>query len=298
MKINSTLVIWFCVLSGGLKAQNPWIGRHGTDRDYKRLFFLNLQYTQSWLRSDTATYNSLLWADDFVHQSGSSGLLFPKKAISKVFGEPRIKTIEYFYPDDVRIYFVDPDAAMVIARPLYKAITSALEEYSIYNDVYVKRNGQWTCVSANITNSRTPTEATKLVCHMIPDSIPLVSAYRATAAEREAVKLIHRQVWEAESKGDTNLLHKWISDDFFLIHQTGSLLVKPDYFQFIQPVDLKKGYTERNFQIRFPKKDLAMVQYARISATNPMTGIQINEIYSKQTGRWLCATIHQTPIQN
>src|SRR5687768_5897322 len=117
--------------------QAAFAQKFGTATDYKRLYFLNLQYTQSWVRSDTATYNHLLWADDFVHQNGADGLLYPKKKISPLFGKPRFEKLEYFFPENVIIQFITNEAAMVFARPSLLLVGQSTESFSQYNDVYV-----------------------------------------------------------------------------------------------------------------------------------------------------------------
>ncbi len=102
-----------------LAAQSKFNQLYGTEQDYKRLWYLNIQYIQSWVHSDTATYDKLLWAEDFVHQSGANGYLYPKKEIMPIFGEKRFEGIEYFFADDTQILFITDSVAMILSRPLY-----------------------------------------------------------------------------------------------------------------------------------------------------------------------------------
>jgi Domain of unknown function (DUF4440) len=160
MKKNSIvlcmgLAFSLCFSTVSVKAQSL-----GTEEDVKQLKSLNSQYIQSWIRSDTATYNSKLWADDFLQQN-SDGSLSNKKETGARFGKPRYHLIQYFYADNVEVRFITADVAMVHAlTPLLMkdANGNLISGTSQYCDVYVRRGGKWVCVSANITNIAQPSK--------------------------------------------------------------------------------------------------------------------------------------------
>src|SRR5687767_5714591 len=79
-------------------AQSPTFSqKYGTEEDYHRLFFLNIHYVQSWVRADSATFNRLLWAEDWIQQNSGDGLLYSKKQMLPVFGTERFEALNYFY---------------------------------------------------------------------------------------------------------------------------------------------------------------------------------------------------------
>lgn len=127
----------------------------GTEEDVKQLKYLNSLYIQSYIHSDTATYNRLLWAEDFIQQ-GSNGTLQDKKECMVGFGKPRFDQIQYFYADNVEVRFITSDVAMIHARTPFLEKDSQAPGMSQYNDVYVRRGGKWICVSANITRINQP----------------------------------------------------------------------------------------------------------------------------------------------
>lgn len=124
----------------------------GTAEDVHQLKYLNSLYIRSYMHSDTATYNRVLWAEDFMQQS-SNGSLVTRKDCMIRFGQPRLHQILYFYADDVQIRFITNDVAMVYSKNPYamKDGDRVIKGITQYNDVYVRRAGQWKCVSANIT---------------------------------------------------------------------------------------------------------------------------------------------------
>jgi hypothetical protein len=118
-----------------------------------RLIYLNSLYLQSYIRSDTATFNNLLWADEFT-QTNPDGSVFTRKENAIRFGKPRFDKIVYFYGDSIDITFLKPDKAVIYVRnPSGFNINGKLEEsVSWYKDTYEKRKGAWKCVAAVIKN--------------------------------------------------------------------------------------------------------------------------------------------------
>ena len=83
--------------------------------DLNRLMYLNSLYLQSYIHSDTATYNKLLWAEEFT-QTNSDGSVFTRKENAIRFGKPRYDKIAYFYGDNIKITFLKDDLAEIYVR--------------------------------------------------------------------------------------------------------------------------------------------------------------------------------------
>lgn len=152
---NLINVLLLTLLSNACMAQETT-----QEEDVNRLIYLNSLYIQSFVHSDTATYDKLLWADDFMQQNSNGTLLNKDKCMVR-FGKPRFDSIDYFYADNVQIRFITKDVAMIHARSPYgirtgDSISTGADQY---NDVYVRRNGNWICVSANIINIKNPEKA-------------------------------------------------------------------------------------------------------------------------------------------
>jgi ketosteroid isomerase-like protein len=292
------------VLIGGVITssfgQSTFNQKYGTENDYKRLYFLNIQYIQSWVKSDTNTYNKLLWADDFVHQNSSDGHLYTKERLSPIFGEPRFDSIDYFYAENISIRFINSDAAMIFARTPFHANGSASESVSQYNDLYVKRNGKWLCVSASVTkiieSSKGPAELKK-----IPEYIQLMSYTDGSAKDEQILKTLNGKHAEAFAKSDATLLKPILADDFVLLSENGLLYSKEEVLKQLQAStdnSIATYYIE-NYTIRFVASDLAIIHGAFIANTKggKKTGTQYNDIYVKRDDSWLCVSGNNTPIQ-
>jgi hypothetical protein len=124
------------------------------EEDKNRLMYLNSLYLQSYVKSDTATFDKLLWADEFT-QTNPDGSVFTRKENALRFGQPRFDKIFYFYGDNIKITFFRDDLAEIYVRnPSGFLIDGKLQEsVSWYKDTYQKINGVWKCISAVIKNS-------------------------------------------------------------------------------------------------------------------------------------------------
>jgi hypothetical protein len=271
--------------------------KFGSESDHKRLYYLNTQYINSWVHSDTATYNQLLWADDFVHQSGSTGLLFPKTQIGKIFGQPRFHEIAYFYPDEVQIRFISNDAALVFAKPPYLGINDKEESLSRYNDVYVRRNGAWVCVSANVTNI----EGKPAKFSNPPEFVQLISYKKGSEKDIEILENLNQKHAEAFMKLKPLLLKDILADDFILLASNGQLYEKDVVLRSLVGKSNKtETYKIENQQIRFVANDVAMIHAAIIVSDKDgiKTGVQYNDIYVKREEKWVCVSGNNTLINN
>ena len=122
--------------------------------DLNRLMYLNSLYLQSYIHSDTATFNKLLWAEEFT-QTNPDGSVFTRKENAIRFGKPRYDKIAHFYGDNIKITFLKDDVAVIYVRnPSGFLIDGKLEKsVSWYKDTYQKRSGEWKCISAVIKNN-------------------------------------------------------------------------------------------------------------------------------------------------
>jgi hypothetical protein len=284
-----------------LAAQPKFNQQYGTEQDYKRLWYLNIQYIQSWVHSDTATYDKLLWAEDFVHQSGANGYLYPKKEIMPIFGEKRFEGIEYFYADNTQIQFITESVAMVLSRPPYYGKNSTGESVTQYNDVYVKRNGNWICVSANIT-AVTNSDAPLPILKKIPPAIKFITFIKKSENEIAEITKLHRLMKKMFEKADYNKAEDLLDKQFILLAKDGRLLSRENLLiQFKKKTKkIFNPYTVENLFIRFVATDVAMVHGAMLykSRNNEISAIQFNDIYVKRGNGWKCVSANNTPIKN
>lgn len=273
--------------------------KYGTEEDYRRLFYLNTQYIQSYIKSDTATHNSLLWADDFIQQ-GPSGNLIPKKQLELYFGKPRFDKIEFFYADDVIVQFITNDAAMVYATTPLRLKGEAVTSWSRYNDVYIKRNGEWKCVSANIADMPKPGDVRAAFSKVAP--LPQIISYHpGTEADRDELKQLNAKHAEAFARSKSELLKDVLADDYTLLESNGMLYKKTEVLEQVKTS--AKGNTIENFKIenlviRFVAADVAMIHAAIVMELKGGTarGTQYNDIYVKRGGKWVCVAGNNASI--
>ena len=119
--------------------------------DLNRLMYLNSLYLQSYIHSDTATFEKLLWAEEFT-QTNPDGSVLTREEMAIRFGKPRYDKIVYFYGDNIKITFLKDDLAEIYVRnPSGFLIDGELKKsVAWYKDTYQKRNGEWKCISAVI----------------------------------------------------------------------------------------------------------------------------------------------------
>jgi Domain of unknown function (DUF4440) len=294
-------VMMLVVAKNQLTAQSKFHQQYGSVKDYKRLWYLNIQYIQSWVHSDTATYDKLLWAEDFVHQSGGNGYLYPKKEIMPIFGEKRFNDIEYFYADNTRIQFITDSVAIVFSRPPYLGKGSGVESLSQYNDVYVKRNGSWICVSANITAIKDGNVLLP-VLNRIPPVTNFVRLLKGNDEEITALTKLSRRTREIFEQADVKKAEALLDNQFMMITQDGSLYTKKELLARLKKKTQKAAapYTLENLSVRYVAEDVAMVHGVVIFKLpdGGMSGIQFNDIYVKRSNNWKCVSSNNTPVKN
>lgn len=278
--------------------------KYGTDEDHRRLYFLNIQYIQSWVRSDTATYNHLLWADDFVHINSSDGAVIPKKELAPLFGKPRFERLEYFYPENVVIQFIRNDAAMIYAKTSLGLAGQQKEISGRYNDVYLKRDGKWICVAANTVAIPSPGADNPVQGFTkIPEPTQFISFYIGTENDKNILKELNAKYAEAFARSKSEMVENILAEDFTLQASNGQLYKKQDMFDQIRNQAKNNNidtYSIENLGIRFVASDIAMI-YAIFVAKQKdgkSTATQYNDIYVKRQGNWVCVSGNNTPVKN
>ncbi len=305
LSASTMLFVFLFSMSFSVHAQQTtFIQKYGTDTDYKRLYFLNIQYIQSWVRSDTTTYNNLLWADDFVHINSSDGAVIPKKELAPLFGRPRFERLEYFYPENVMIQFITNDAAMIYAKTSLGLVGQQRELSGRYNDVYLKRNGKWICVAANTVaipfpgTDNPPSGFTK-----IPEPTKFISFYNGTESDKNSLKELNAKHAEAFARSKNELVENILAEDFILQAANGQLYKKQEVLEQIRSQAKNNNldtYSIENLGIRFVAADIAMIYAVFVAKRKDgiSTATQYNDIYVKRNGSWVCVSGNNAPVIN
>ena len=113
--------------------------------DVETLKQLNHDYVQSFLNSDAKRYDELI-AENFICIE-PNGQLVDRATFLEQAAKP--VTAEYFHVEDVEIRIFG-DFAQIMARTPYR-YPSGREGVSRYIDCWMKRDGQWKAISAQIT---------------------------------------------------------------------------------------------------------------------------------------------------
>jgi len=300
MKKLAVILNLFILVAVNSSSYAQFQSKYGTEKDFKRLVYLNTLYIQSWIRSDTGLFNRLLWANDFIHQSGANGYLYPRNEIARIFGAKRFNQISWFYTEDTRIQFINDSVAMVFSRTRYIGESDSVESQSQYNDVYVKRKGSWICVSANITDI-TEIDSRPPILTKIPDPLKLEFA-AADSINMQSVLQSHKKLRTALQTQNYRYSQKFLANDFMMLNSNGSLETKSLLLKTFKKTkhNTSNFYQMMNVFVRFVTADVAMVHGAVIveSKGGIKTGIQFNDILAFRNGQWVPVCSNNTPIRN
>jgi len=139
--------------SATVPAHKAWRGTDPLGDDLTVLRLLNEQYVNAFREADVGWYDAHL-ADDYVVISGD-GSFHDRAAALANFARPTFATsIASFPVDKVSIRRFD-DVALIHAENAY-ALKDGRRGISRYTDIWVKRDGRWLCVAAQITVHRAP----------------------------------------------------------------------------------------------------------------------------------------------
>lgn len=271
------------------------------ERDYKRLWFLNNLYIQSWISSDTLTYDGLLWADDFIQQNATDGNLYTKKEMLQIFGQKRFEEIEYFFADMTRIQFINDSAAMIFSRPVYQGKHQGTESVSAYNDLYVKRDGNWVCVAANICLTRPEGTAFPLISR-IPTRLQMGMPGIGKQEDRDILSALNQSLKKLQEESDVQAANFLLHEEFVWLNRYGRMADRKAVLQKLVETGSgkKMKYSLENLDIRFVSEDLALVR-GIIRYHLPLkkiSAIQYTDIYVKRKESWSCISANDTPVCN
>ncbi len=143
MLININLV------SGQEKTTN-----NDKNEDMAVLRALNAQFIRNYMNNDTASHNKII-NKDFVCIEGTGRIVDRETYLNEwAHGYDSKVFISFTYQDElIRIF---GNTALVRSKNVYsrKIDGKIINGSTIYTDTYVKENGIWTCVQAQITAIR------------------------------------------------------------------------------------------------------------------------------------------------
>jgi hypothetical protein len=120
--------------------------------DREQLSALNAQFIKNFITNDTASHNQIIHKD-FVYIS-SSGKIVKREDYMKAWAhgyDPKIDK-SFVYKDEVIRIF--GNMALVRANTFFSRLEGGkiVNGKTVYTDTYVKENGRWLCVQAQITD--------------------------------------------------------------------------------------------------------------------------------------------------
>jgi len=122
-----------------------------TDTDLSQLSALNSRFIKNWVTSDTVSHNQIVHKD-FVYIS-MEGKIVDRSTYMKNWAHgynPEVdKSFEY-KNEVIRIF---GNMALVRANTYYSWLENGklMNGKTVYTDTYIKENGRWWCVQAQIT---------------------------------------------------------------------------------------------------------------------------------------------------
>lgn len=297
VQLICTSLIFICIFyTSNLNAQ--YITSGSRKIDSMRLYYLNEQYIQSWIRSDTNTYNQLLWDKDFAHLGASKGRIIPRRELAPIFGEKRFHEIKFFYADSVEIRFISDSIAFVYAVTPYAGVGSETISYSRYNDVYIKSKDGWKCVAANTANITTDDYRLPEIKEL-PDAIkPNASAYQTQKKDESFVLQLNRKWVSAYALNDVSLVKGHTSEKNWICYPDGSL-VKGNLASFKSLSDSKFEYSIMNEFVFFPGKDFAVSwSVLKLNKGNDkLSALQLCNYYFYEQGQWKLVSLNAVAIK-
>ena len=112
---------------------------------------LNSEYVASFVNSDPAHYDRLL-APDFV-ATASTGALVDRASFLRNAANP--SGMRSFVATDVTIQIVGDNVGIIQARTPYTRLDGTTGD-TRYTDIWVKRDGRWWALRAQVTPIRAP----------------------------------------------------------------------------------------------------------------------------------------------
>lgn len=126
------------------------------EKDREALSALNAQFIKNFINNDTAAHNKIIHKD-FVCIEGSGEIVDREKYMNEWAHGYDSKVYTSFYCDDefIRIF---GNVALVRSKTSSIKIDNGkiINGNSVYTDTYLKENGKWLCIQAQITRVKQP----------------------------------------------------------------------------------------------------------------------------------------------
>jgi hypothetical protein len=127
----------------------PSQAQNAASRDSSALVVLNQGYIDAFMKGDAAWYDANTWSDFLCFLS--DGSILGRPAFLDANRKPM--TYKQFGVDSVRVHLVTPDVALISAITPFER-PDGTKGVSRYTDTWVRRNGTWKAVRAQITGIR------------------------------------------------------------------------------------------------------------------------------------------------
>src|SRR5258708_1727876 len=119
--------------------------------DRAALSKLNAQFIKNFINHDTVAHNEIIHKDFFCIEN--NGTMENRKEYMKNWATdyPSGGFTSFGYTDEFIRFF--GDVALVRSKSVYTRIKNgkAISGTSVYTDTYIKENGRWWCIQAQIT---------------------------------------------------------------------------------------------------------------------------------------------------
>ncbi len=119
--------------------------------DRAALSKLNAQFIKNFINHDTVAHNEIIYKDFFCIEN--NGTIENRKEYMKNWATdyPSSGFTSFAYTDEFIRFF--GDVALVRSKSVYTRIKNGktVSGSSVYTDTYIKENGRWWCIQAQIT---------------------------------------------------------------------------------------------------------------------------------------------------
>ncbi len=145
--VNLSVILFFICLSSFSQS----IKKDDRLGDRVALSKLNAQFIKNFIAHDTVAHNEIIHKDFICIEN--NGQIANRKEYMKNWATdyPNGGFISFTYQDEFIRFF--GDVALVRSKTVYTRIKSGktISGNSVYTDTYLKENGRWFCIQAQIT---------------------------------------------------------------------------------------------------------------------------------------------------
>lgn len=122
-----------------------------SEDDRKQLSALNAQFIKNSINNDTVAHNEII-DPDFICITSAGKKLNRKEYMEEwAHGYNSKEYVSFDYgEEDIRIFGA---TALVMSKTIYTKVVDGkqVSGNSVYTDTYIKKNGRWWCVQAQLT---------------------------------------------------------------------------------------------------------------------------------------------------